>query len=409
MSVFAIYVGALLTKPRIVPPARPPISGQNGFPLLKVATDKVVRDKDVSSAVAASSEKKWTLQRKRELVAANGAAIIATRNALSFPYAEETHAVSIDDPLPHYKKFRHMARVLVLAGDVAWEEGKQREAVDYYLDAITIGRRVPHRTNLIGRLVGIACEAIGRRAIWDRLERMDTNTTAHCLRRLEALQMERLPFSVTLEEEKYFVQSWAIKAMEDPDRFLEAFNDGSTATEQDKTMHQVISVYGRVVPRKYVADTLGQHMDKVIAQSKKPYIKSNQEIPVPKEIYTAIIVPVINQARLKFVYNETGDALLRTALALRLYEARHGKYPTHLSELVVAKLLSTVPDDPFDMPGVSLHYGLPSTGKYLLYSVGPDGVNDGGKGIESKGASGTPSRVVTLDGKGDMVAGWYRY
>lgn len=404
-----IYVGALNAKPRIVVPTRPPVPQQNGFPLLKAATDKPLRDKEVGDAIARTSKKTWTLGEKRELIAANKTAIAATRNALSFPYVEENIAPNIDTEYPYYKKFRHMARVLTLAGNVAWEEGNQKEAADYYLDGVTIGRRVPNRTALIGRLVGIACEVISRRAIWNRLETMSPDVAMQCLTRLQALQTERVPYQVTLEEEKYAIQRMAVEAMEHPDRFLAMSDDGTPPTEEDKTLGQVMRSYVRVVPKKYVVDTAGKHMDKVIAQSKKAYINGNEELPLPKELFTSIVVPVVQKARLRYVVNETGDSLLRTALALRIYKARNGKYPADLSELVVAKILPSIPDDPFDMPGAPLHYQLLPSGKYLLYSLGPDGTDDNGKGIEVKSPKGKPSRLVELDSKGDMVAGWYEY
>lgn len=408
VATLAIYIAALMTTPRIVAPVRVPPPTQNGFPLLKAATDKPVHKDDVGDAISVSPKKKWTLAGKRKLVDANRSAILATRKALTIPYREENRAVSINDEFPYYAKFRHMARVLVLAGNVVWEEGKQREAADYYLDALTIGRRVPHRAGLISRLVGIACESISRRAIWDRLARMDAPTTAHCLTRLQALQAERLPYSVTLEEEKYTMQHVAMEGMKNPDVFLSAGED-ETPAGGDQTARRVFRAYRTVVPRKYVADTLGSHMDKLIAQSRKPYIEGNAELPVPKELYTSIMMPTVRQARLKYVHGEAGDALLRTALALRLYKARNGKYPSDLSELVAAKLLPAVPDDPFDLPGASLHYASSPMGKYVLYSIGPDGTDDGGKGIEVKSGTRKPNRTVALDSQGDMVAGWHGY
>ncbi|MBC8138605.1 MAG: hypothetical protein H8F28_22220 [Fibrella sp.] len=407
--ILAVYIGALATSPQVVAPVRPPAPKKNGFDLLKAATDKPFRKDDVADAIATSPKKKWTPDQKRKLIAGNRVAILATRQALAVPYLEENRSNSLNDEFVYYAKFRHMARVLVLAGNVAFEEGKQKEAADYYLDALTIGRRVPNRTFLIGRLVGIACEAISRRAIWNHLERMDTDTALHCLTRLQALQAEHIPYHVTLEEEKYTVLNIAVEGMKDPNSIITGSGKDDELTEDDRKARKAFGIYRNVVPRKYVTDTLGAHMDKIIAQSKEPYIKGNDELPEPKELYSRLVVPPVQKARLRYVYSETGDALLRTALALRIHKARTGKYPTNLSELVVAKLLPGIPDDPFDFPGAPLHYQVLPTGKYLLYSIGPDGTDDNGKGIEVKSPKGKPDRNVVLDSKGDMVAGWYGY
>jgi hypothetical protein len=67
--------------------------------------------------------------------------------------------------------------------------------------------------------------------------------------------------------------------------------------------------------------------------------------------------------------------LLMTEAALRLFRSEHGRWPASLNELV-PDLLSKVPADPFsDRPIV---YRCTDDG-YLLYSVGGNGVDDGGQ------------------------------
>jgi len=67
--------------------------------------------------------------------------------------------------------------------------------------------------------------------------------------------------------------------------------------------------------------------------------------------------------------------LLMTEAALRLFRSEHGRWPASLNELVPG-LLSKVPPDPFsDRP---LVYRRTDVG-YLLYSVGGNGVDDGGQ------------------------------
>jgi hypothetical protein len=73
-----------------------------------------------------------------------------------------------------------------------------------------------------------------------------------------------------------------------------------------------------------------------------------------------------------------------TAVALKRYQLRHGQYPAALSALV-PELLPAVPRDPAD--GQPLRYRLEPDGTYLLYSVGEDGIDNGGdatREVESK-------------------------
>ncbi len=68
--------------------------------------------------------------------------------------------------------------------------------------------------------------------------------------------------------------------------------------------------------------------------------------------------------------------LIETALALAVYQARHGHYPEKLKELV-PELLPQVPPDLF-APGQTLIYRRKGDG-YVLYSVGENGVDDAGR------------------------------
>jgi hypothetical protein len=67
--------------------------------------------------------------------------------------------------------------------------------------------------------------------------------------------------------------------------------------------------------------------------------------------------------------------LLTAGLALRCYQTEHGRGPSRLEQLVPSHL-NCVPLDPFS--GQPLIYRISGT-NWLLYSVGPDGVDDGGR------------------------------
>ncbi|MCA1595736.1 MAG: hypothetical protein LC772_04855, partial [Chloroflexi bacterium] len=72
--------------------------------------------------------------------------------------------------------------------------------------------------------------------------------------------------------------------------------------------------------------------------------------------------------------------LVSTWLALQEYYARTGQYPPSLATLVPV-YLPGVPADPFSA-GAPLHYSRATDG-FVLYSVGPDGRDDGGKPFRS--------------------------
>jgi hypothetical protein len=96
---------------------------------------------------------------------------------------------------------------------------------------------------------------------------------------------------------------------------------------------------------------------------------------------------------------EATRRLIVTAIALERFSLKDKKYPQSLSELVPA-FLPAVPVDFID--GKKLRYCLNESGRYVLYSVGLDGVDNSGQMITPKKltrgyASMSPSAQVDTD------------
>jgi hypothetical protein len=78
------------------------------------------------------------------------------------------------------------------------------------------------------------------------------------------------------------------------------------------------------------------------------------------------------------------ERLLTAELAVRCYQSELGRMPPSLEQLV-PKYLQQVPTDPFSGKAMIYH---PQGTNWVLYSVGEDGVDDGGKRV-GRSASGT--------------------
>lgn len=74
---------------------------------------------------------------------------------------------------------------------------------------------------------------------------------------------------------------------------------------------------------------------------------------------------------------EATRRIVITAIALKRYQLKHGDYPSSLADLV-PQFLSSVPRDPVD--GQPLRYRRMADGRFLLYSIGENGKDDGGDG-----------------------------
>jgi hypothetical protein len=101
-------------------------------------------------------------------------------------------------------------------------------------------------------------------------------------------------------------------------------------------------------------------------------------------IGTQLLVPSINKCVERAWEGDARRTLARTALALAAFKAKTGAYPDKLDALVPA-YLPAVPLDPFS--GRPLRLKRDGTG-VVIYSIGPDLTDDGGRPSESGAATG---------------------
>jgi hypothetical protein len=102
-----------------------------------------------------------------------------------------------------------------------------------------------------------------------------------------------------------------------------------------------------------------------------PAIEVNSQL-LPKAL-VALLGPAVEAFVLSGHRARAERAGTRLVVAIRLYAARKGRIPATLLDLVVEKILPAVPTDPFS--GKPMRY---SADRRIVWSVGPDEVDDGG-------------------------------
>lgn len=347
----------------------------------------------------------YTQAEKEKLVRENADALTTLRRGFAYPYVNPP-VRSFSTLLPYYTKYRQLARLLTLEGQVKAARGDWSGAIDSNIDAIHIGVMVPHGSVLIGSLVGIACEAIGRKPIWENYRHLNAAQCTAAAQHLETLSTLHVPFADTLKEEKWTGQAGMLEILRMPDWPHElATNLGFSGTSTDPALEFRL----RMTPKRLILDNYTKYMDHAIAAARKPYAIAPSMPPAPSDPVSQLLVPVFDKARIKPTDNEAQDALLATTLALQAYHQTQGSYPISLAALA-PKYLAAVPADPFAASG-PLHYRRTKS-SYILYSVGPDGKDDGGRAIFDKSkpapsqAGTSDARRYTMpDSKGDIVAG----
>lgn len=224
----------------------------------------------------------------------------------------------------HVGAHKSMAQLLVAEGLVHLNEGRTNEAARCFADCIVFAHAAHHRGLMIDDLVGIACQAIGARQLVQVAPHVSPDALREILPDLIALDQSREPASAIVQRDR----DWSRGA------------------------------YGalRATWFKFVT-----HRN-------------------------------LRAAEMKFEKRHARSVaalrLMMTELAVRGYEAKNGKPPMALAELVPA-WLPAVPIDPFS--NRPLVYRA-TTNSYLLYSVGPDAQDD----------QGTPLKRGEVE-KGDLL------
>jgi hypothetical protein len=146
---------------------------------------------------------------------------------------------------------------------------------------------------------------------------------------------------------------------------------------------------------EYVTDMLKAHQ----ASSDLPTFRNNQP-PLPAPVrgnpkihfFAAMMMPAYDRFVVQHYKGKANTRMAATVLALRLYAADHGgRCPEKLDELV-PKYLPSVPADPLAAGGAPLKYSTADPSAPAVYSVGEDGVDDGGSTAPVRRTSASPDR-----------------
>ena len=322
----------------------------------------------------------------------------------------------------HLAEFRALARLYAAEGEVRAEIGDKSGAMNSYLSAMTLGGQMPAGGTLIDRLVGIACQAIGRKRIWDAMDDWDAESLKMGAKRLEEILAADVPMAATFGAEKMGAQIEVPRLLNDPQALWQLTHSNQTPDADDEGDKRQPAAWAARInqqmflfryPKRSALNAYNPYLDKLIERARKPYARRGPLPGSPRDFVSTMFLPSFLQAELKNDVARTQNALLTLTLALRAYKAEHGAYPANLDELVSENYLTKIPADPFSPDGTAPLRVKFDGDKTLAYSVGPDGTDDGGQEIINyQELNGTPiapgSRPqyeVREGSKGDIAAG----
>lgn len=391
---------------RSYPPA------EDSLPLWKQIREKYQAPSAAADAMAARTRHDWSLltaeekQAMREHFAANTEAVSLMQEAASRPFftLEGTSMVGLTKIIRTLTLYR---------GRLALEDGNTSEAIACVVlgaeTAHSFARLPTYISAMLARLVLKSTVELGELAlpgntVPDALaERIMTASDPAIYRKAlaDSLENERVGWldftTASIAQSSLFSRSSGPIA------------DDSPVSQDDKLASLRTAALNRLT--RPVAALDGATIQSTLAEYADLALKEPWETVEARKKLTARIdaIPawhIYAHAALPRVapHSSAEDTLVRAqimriALACKRYSSAHGSLPESLEQLV-PQYLKSVPTDP--CTGKSMTYVRPAQGGFVLYSAGPDGVDDTKARLES-GTLETSSTQSSSDRNDDFV------
>lgn len=374
----------------------------NGYDYFQRAGKAFVKDTkgvdEITDTSPPSKSKKYPLAAKEAWLKKNAKAFHLVREGLKYPALSSPSFSIFDMSFPEYAQYRGIARALAVESHARGERGDWNGAVQSALDDYHFGNQIACGKPVTGALVSIAINAISLQELESLASHSNATTAKMAAASMEKAYEYRYPFYKTLQQEKWLDISETFQIMSTPSWRIDLINSFQIPVIKNANMLLISN-------RKVISD-MTTLMDALIENAQRPYLKM-QVVPPSNDPIVELIV--FRGSKWLWARNNTYAVEIMTMYALRAYKMNNGHYPKNLQELM-PKYLQKIPIDPWD--GIApLHYQLQGN-KYLLWSIGPDGIDNHGTPIFDPNAGGTSSSVpnsvryeVSRGSKGDVVAG----
>lgn len=345
---------------------------------------------------------------KEAWLATNATSLKLLRQGLKLPCRMPTDGRNKLDSTPPgiYSQFREMARTLCVEAHAYAERGRWGKSAESNLDGMQFGSAVQNGLASSDYLVGNGIVSIAWRDVQDTVPHLSAVEAAGLTHRLENLIASRTPPSAAFREEKSYRQLQLVQICRGND-WSWLHDDNDYNDEFPDYEHGWLGWKARTEfsnrSKRRIFRNMNNYLDELARQSTNVYTKIKVP-PLPDDLYCQVTLRWLPRLLDNDRRTQTMLSLLLTRLALQAHFKQHGHYPARLSDLV-PRYLRQIPLDPYG-GGETIHYTVNSKAgkKYVLYSRGPDGDDDGGTAGINKTNPRHPYLVFT-ETKGDFVAG----
>lgn len=272
--------------------------------------------------------------------------------------------------LPHLAKLRTLARFLGAAGGVACERGDGETAWECVLWQLQLADAPRTEPLLISQLVRLAIGTIACAGAHQAAEQFAPAAEIRAVldQRLAGLD-DPQPWVMAIDGERLLFSEWVCN--QPLTKIQELLNSGGTTPTPALNAEQVAA--GRVICSRATA--------RLAELAAKPYHEVRSELaafPAPGDGTNPLaraLLPALGNYCRKTAEFEAVVRVTRIGLRLKHHRAAQGTYPASLTAVSLSDIPVAKQQDPFT--GRTLCYR-PDGDGFALYSVGPDGRDDGG-------------------------------
>lgn len=343
----------------------------------------------------------------RAVVAQQGESLKLLRTALKMGIERPRAAARPLDTGPEFfnmsnARYRQLARVLVSESNVRAADQDISGALDSRLDCIELGVVMSDGT-FIDMMSGVAVESLGESKIESVVAPLDAPACRAAAARLARIEARRPAFAVMVGTERDYSYAEALRVLQD-----NASRQSLATAKGREDLGLEQGARGKAQVREFLAltpETLRQSNERFYGAALEiaalPYQSAKtRHLPQNVDFFTAMARDNLEKPAIRFLYERAAlqDRLLQYALELRAHKLEAGAYPDDFPTSL----------DPFSPDGKPLMYKRDGD-TYRLYSVGPDGKDDGGAAIQTvqvnkeTGAK-TVTKHLPIDSTGDILA-----
>jgi len=313
------------------------------------------------------------------------------RSYASVPLNYEDGFSSASSLLPVLAELKRCTQVLQLRAVAELADGQNAKALDDVKLLLYLNNSLRNSPFLISHLVRIAIVALELQPIWEGLAEHKWSDAQ--LAELDS-ELGKIDFLADYGFIMRGERAFAIKSFENQRRTREIISrqeNGNLITNGLIFMPSAYFYQNELafaqLDQQWVlplVDTNSRVISPAALQRVNDAVHAETKHYSPYRVQALMLFPAISSTVRKLAAIEMSIDLARVACSLERYRLAHGEYPETLDALA-PQFIAQIPHDIIN--GQPLHYRRTDDGKFLLYSVGWDEKDDGGRVTLTKGGS----------------------